>query len=132
MRIAYIAADPGVPVLGTKGCSIHVQEVLRAMVKRDVQIDLFATSLSRDKTQEASADPQARLAQFPGLEQIRLHPLPAAPRGDLAFREQQCLAANGPLRFALQAQGGFSLIYERYSLWSFAGMEYACSNGTPG
>jgi hypothetical protein len=30
MRIAYICADPGIPVFGQKGCSIHVQEVIRA------------------------------------------------------------------------------------------------------
>ena len=32
MRIAYICADPGVPVCGCKGASIHVQEVIRALV----------------------------------------------------------------------------------------------------
>lgn len=32
MRIAYICADPGIPVFGQKGCSIHVQEVIRALL----------------------------------------------------------------------------------------------------
>ena len=27
MRIAYICADPGVPVFGTKGSTLHVQEI---------------------------------------------------------------------------------------------------------
>ena len=62
----------------------------------------------------------------------QLHPLPAAPKGDLAVREQQCLAANAGLCSALKNQGPFSLVYERYSLWSFAGMEYAQATGTPG
>src|SRR6266700_241778 len=31
MRIAYVCADPGVPVFGRKGCSVHVQEMLRAL-----------------------------------------------------------------------------------------------------
>ena len=31
MRLAYICMDSGVPVLGRKGCSIHVQEVVRAL-----------------------------------------------------------------------------------------------------
>ena len=30
MRIAYVCADRGVPVFGRKGCSIHVQEMIRA------------------------------------------------------------------------------------------------------
>ena len=31
MRLAYVCGDPGVPVWGTKGCSVHVQEVIRAL-----------------------------------------------------------------------------------------------------
>jgi len=29
-RVAYLCADPGVPVFGTKGSSVHVQEIVRA------------------------------------------------------------------------------------------------------
>ena len=118
MRIAYITADPGVPVFGRKGCSIHVQEVLRSMIKRGAQIDLFAAN--------CSGVPPADLAA------VHLHPLMLPPKGDLAFREQKCLAANEPLRAALESEGPFSCVYERYSLWSFAGMEYARATGTPG
>jgi len=119
MRIAYITADPGVPVFGRKGCSIHVQEVLRAMARQRGEIDLFASN--------CSGGDSAR--KVPG---VHLHPLAAAPKGDLAVREQQCLAANAGLCSALKNQGPFSLVYERYSLWSFAGMEYAQATGTPG
>lgn len=31
MRIAYICMDPGIPVFGTKGASVHIQEVIREM-----------------------------------------------------------------------------------------------------
>lgn len=31
MRVAYICADPGIPVFGTKGASVHVQEVIKSM-----------------------------------------------------------------------------------------------------
>ncbi len=44
-RIAYVSADPGVPVFGNKGCSVHVQEVVRAMVATGAQVDLFAVRL---------------------------------------------------------------------------------------
>jgi glycosyltransferase involved in cell wall biosynthesis len=118
MRIAYITADPGVPVFGSKGCSIHVQEVLRALAGRGAEMELFATN--------CAGEPPA------GLGQIRLHPLSPAPKGDLASREQKCLLANEPLRAALEREGPFSLVYERHSLWSFAAMEYARASGTPG
>ena len=118
MRIAYITADPGVPVFGRKGCSIHVQEVLRALAARGAEIELFATNCAGEKPA--------------GLGDIHLHPLPPAPKGDLASREQKCLLANEPLRAALEREGPFSLVYERHSLWSFAAMEFARESGTPG
>jgi len=118
MRIAYITADPGVPVFGSKGCSIHVQEVLRALAGRGAEIELFATNCAGEPP--------------PGLGTVRLHPLPPAPKGDLASREQKCLQANEPLRTTLEREGPFSFIYERHSLWSFAAMEYARASGTPG
>jgi glycosyltransferase involved in cell wall biosynthesis len=118
MRIAYITADPGVPVFGRKGCSIHVQEVLGAMARRGAQIDLFASNCEG--------------AVLEGGASFRLLPLPSPPKGELTLREQKCLMANAALRAALECAGPFSLVYERYSLWSFAGMEYARQRNTPG
>src|SRR5258706_5023774 len=125
MQVAYISADAGVPVFGRKGCSIHVQELLSSLAKRGVQIDLFATSCEGDRP--------------PGLETVQLRPLPRPPKGDLAWREQLSLAANDDLRAALEKATGdgpqrsrFALVYERYSLWSHAGMEYARAVGVPG
>src|SRR5436190_12362277 len=100
MRIAYDTADPGVPIFGKKGCSIHVQEVLRALVKRGAHVDLFATNCTRGRNGSASSDDSANAASGYaacsrlGLTNVRLHPLPASPKGDLALREQQCLASN--------------------------------------
>lgn len=118
MRIAYICADPGVPAFGTKGSSIHVQEVVRGFLRHGAQVDLFATRLDGD----VPAD----------LRDVQLHWLPALPKGDLALREQASLGANRNLSAALEREGPFDLVYERYSLWSFAGMEYACSRNLRG
>ncbi len=121
MRIAYVSADTGVPIFGRKGCSIHAQEVLRAMKKCAVEIDLFALRLD--------GQPPA------GLETVAVHHLPALPKGDRAAREQAALAANGELRSALEKaarEAPFDLIYERYSLWSCAAMEFARDLGIPG
>src|SRR5262245_57157890 len=132
MRIAYITADPGVPVFGQKGCSIHVQEVLRALNKRGAQTDLFATNCSRGRENAppdgrenpASRDGCHEVHERLGVSNVRLHRLPPAPKGDLASREQKCLAANEEIRALVGSEGRFDLVYERYSLWSFAGMEY--------
>lgn len=118
MRIAYICADPGVPVFGRKGCSIHVQEVVRGMRKRAARVELFAARLGGDPP--------------PGLESVPIHRLPRPSGPELARREQSCLEANRNLRTRLDRLGSFDLVYERYSLWSFAGMEYAQSARVPG
>ena len=118
MHIAYVSADRGVPVFGRKGCSIHTQEVLRALVRKGVRVDLFATNVEGDRS--------------PGLEPVTLHPLPRPPKGEPAAREQASLASNPNLRAALEQAGPFDFVYERYSLWSFAAMEYAREKGIPG
>lgn len=117
MHIAYICADPGVPVFGRKGSSVHVQELLRAFLAHGATIDLFATRFDG----EAPAD----------LTTVRCHALPNLPKGDPAVREQAALAANDVLRQAMALNGPYDLVYERYSLWSEAGLAYACAVGIP-
>jgi glycosyltransferase involved in cell wall biosynthesis len=117
-HLAYVSADRGVPVFGRKGCSIHTQEVLRALIRKSVRVDLFATNVEGDRP--------------PGLEPVRLHPLPRPPKGEPAARERASLASNPNLRAALEQAGPYDFVYERYSLWSFAAMEYAQEKGIPG
>ncbi len=117
MRIAYICADPGIPVFGHKGCSIHVQEVVRALGHRGATVELFALRWG--------GEPAADLAG------VTRHPLPAVPKGDRARREQAALAINGGLRAALERAAPFDLVYERYSLWSYSALEFAQSQGIP-
>src|SRR5262249_35131066 len=118
MRIAYVCMDRGVPVFGRKGCSIHVQEVVRAFGRLGHRVELF--------TARPEGEPP------PGLEGVPVHGLPAAPAADPAARERADLAANDLLRAALRGAGPFDLVYERYSLWGFAGMEHARAEGVPG
>src|SRR5206468_3177193 len=42
------------------------------------------------------------------------------------------LALNGDLHATLERAGPFDLVYERYSLWSFAAMEYGLTSRVPG
>ena len=117
MRIAYVSADLGVPIFGRKGCSIHVQEVVRALKNRGAEVEVFSAN--------AGGTPPL------GLDDLRVHSLPRPPKGDLAAREQAALAVNGELRAALAREPPYDLVYERYSLWSFAAMESARAANTP-
>ena len=104
MRIAYVCADAGIPVFGWKGSSLHVQEFIRALVKRGDCVELFATRVEGERPAD--------------LERVGVHPLPALPTNGRAVREQAALAANADLRAALEREAPFDLVYERYSLRS--------------
>jgi glycosyltransferase involved in cell wall biosynthesis len=110
--------DSGVPVLGRKGCSIHVQEVIRALGRAGIEVDLFASRTE---------------GEYPtGWHHVRLHEVPIVAAGGRAERERAGLAANNHLTAALEYEGRFDLVYERYSLWSYAGMEFARACDVPG
>lgn len=119
MRIAYVNADPGVPVFGTKGSSLHVREVIDGFMRAGATVHLFA---SRTK------------AQIPaGWKKVHWRLLPELAFAPRAQREQAALWANSDLRHELEScQAQFDLVYERYSLWSFAAMEYARERGIAG
>jgi len=117
MRVAYVCADPGVPVFGRKGSSVHVQSVLGALLRRGASVELLACRVD--------GEPPAALAD------VRVHELPRAPKGDPAARERAMLAANRALAGALESLGRLDLVYERCSLWSNAALDHARLAGIP-
>src|SRR5699024_11731979 len=78
MRIAYDLLDPGTGVFGTKGASVHVQEVIRALRADGNEVTVFCT--------RSNDDVPADLADL----DVRRHRL---PRGTGAEREQAVAAA---------------------------------------
>jgi glycosyltransferase involved in cell wall biosynthesis len=115
-RVAYLCADGGVPVFGRKGCSIHVQEVISAMLARGAVVDLFANRFDGDA-------PRA-------LRAVRAHALPRTEGDDLETRERVAYLANRHTRSLVAAHGPYDFVYERYSLWSYAAIEDAAARGS--
>ena len=118
MRIAYVCADPGVPAFGRKGCSVHVQEMLRALQGHGASVDLFAARVDE--------------APLSGLESLQIHHLTPLGDGDPSSHAAAIAALNDELAALLDRAGPYDLVYERYSLWSLAGMEHAATAGVPG
>ncbi|AUS99032.1 glycosyl transferase family 1 [Nostoc sp. CENA543] len=118
MRVAYVCADAGIPVFGQKGCSIHVQEVMRGLKGQGVRVDLFATRLGGKLPTD--------------LSDVVVHQLPPVPKLERGMREQVALGMNPDLRLSLEKSAPFDLVYERYSLWSYGAMELAQDMGVPG
>ncbi len=117
MRIAYVCADPGVPVFGRKGCSIHVQEVVRAFTRLGHQVTLFARRWGGEPAEDLAGVGCVGLAKV------------SVAGGE---REAELAAANRALPELLAAHGPFDLVYERYALWSSAALRWANRSGLPG
>ncbi|WP_314193965.1 glycosyltransferase family 4 protein [uncultured Arthrobacter sp.] len=102
MRVAYVCADPGVPVFGTKGSSVHVQEIVRAWLRAGADVTVYCT--------RAGTDRPADLAGLPVVE------IPAH-RADGEERERATGEAAAGLAEAV-IRDGCEVVYERYSLFS--------------
>ncbi len=106
MRIAYLLLDPGIGVFGTKGASVHVQEMIRAMRAAGQEVTVFCTRLD-DHVPDDLAD----------LD-VRHVPLPRTT----GAAERETAIATASRRIARDvAADGFDCVYERYSLFSTAG-----------
>ena len=111
MRIAYVCADPGVPVFGAKGASVHVQGVLGALLRAGADVELFAARIGGDVPA--------------GLRDVVLHDVGRPAAGDPRAREIALARANDGFRERILAAGPFELVYERHALFAWAGMEAA-------
>ncbi len=49
MRIAYLCADPGIPVRGHKGASVHLRSLASALHRRGHEVLLAATAIEGDE-----------------------------------------------------------------------------------
>ncbi|MEM7312451.1 MAG: glycosyltransferase family 4 protein [Planctomycetota bacterium] len=115
MRVAYVSSDPGVSVLGTKGCSIHVQSVIREFLRRGFEVDLYARRLGD--------------VQSIDLKGIRVFKLERPEKTmDGATREQALKLLDRQTRILLEKNGPYDLVYERHSLWSSSAMQYAADH----
>ncbi|HVT44368.1 MAG TPA: glycosyltransferase family 4 protein [Thermoanaerobaculia bacterium] len=117
MRIAYVSADPGVPIFGSKGNSVHVQEMVRSFRLMGAEVHIISPAVGGEPSDD--------------LRDLHLHRLPKVPKGDLAERERGLYALNDDLAGILESAPRFDLLYERYSLWSHAALELARRNGIP-
>lgn len=115
MRIAYVCADPGVPVFGSKGCSIHVQEMVRAMLDRGAEVDLFVARTGGDPPSD--------------LRSCVVQELTIPKSFDTREREVEQVLWNQRIVRALDRAGDYDLVYERHSIWCANAMSWAKQKG---
>ncbi|MFD1845156.1 glycosyltransferase family 4 protein [Arthrobacter flavus] len=116
MRVAYLCLDPGVPVFGSKGASVHVQEIIRSWRARGADVTIYCT--------RPGSDIPADLADVP----VVVQPI---PQGNGVERERAQAAAATALADRVIADGA-TVVYERYSLFSDALARVTSALNIPG
>lgn len=101
MRIFFVCADPGIPLDGSKGASVHLRSLVRALDHAGHEVTLFAVGPIGE--------------QLPGD-----FPLPARRIHRARLLIQEARSAGAP-----------DLIYERYSLGHQEGLRAARTLGVP-
>ena len=119
MRVLYLTADPGVPVHGGKGASVHVRAMVRALAELGHEIVVASPRL--EAGEEALA-PTARGVEIPA---VRPRSLETEELVRAAIETQAAAVLE------LAQQSGAEAIYERYSLTSCAGARTARALGLP-
>ncbi|MBM3335748.1 glycosyltransferase, partial [Candidatus Sumerlaeota bacterium] len=118
MKIFYLCADHGIPILGRKGCSTHVRETCRSL--QEAGHEVFVATPLRGSDVE----------HYRGLDIVEVPPLKARWLGsDLRY-----LLYNRRLLRALPAildKHRPDVMYERYSLYGTTGMYIARRYGLP-
>lgn len=120
MRVVYVCTDPGVPVFGRKGSSVHVQAVLRALVRRGAEVHLLATRLG-------GAPP-------PDLAEVQVHELAVQRSSDPPHLELAIQRADADVATVLDRlndEGPIALVYERYALWGRTATTWAHEYAVP-
>ena len=116
MRIAYVTVDPGIPVFGTKGASVHIQEVVRELIRRGHDVTVHTTRAGRDIPDDLA-----------GLKVIETR----IEADDPAARERAQQEVSARIAARIIADGA-DLVYERYSLFSTALAEVTDVTGAAG
>lgn len=129
MRIAYISADRGVPVVGRSGSSTHVREIVRAFLDRGLDVTMLTACPPEVSARSALPCPTVDLAADPILQDLRMRAaeeLRVSGHAALRASEIYSLLLNQTLLQELtRLRGTIDVIYERQSLWSFAGLQFA-------
>ena len=131
MRIAYISSDRGIPVNGTKGASIHVRGMAQALAQRGHEVQILT----------ARTDGEAPPGFLPHIIDFGFDRMLKQLRRDIRLNgsesignEAYSLLLNTALAQALAGldeRWGIDAIYERYSLWSWSGLQFARDRNLP-
>jgi glycosyltransferase involved in cell wall biosynthesis len=112
MRLLFLSADPGVPVLGHKGASIHVRELICALAALGAEVHVASPRIGWEGD---ALEAPVSMHEIPGVLVKRRTQTEIVAAAD---SQAQALAE-------LAARHEADAIYERFSLFSAAGVRVA-------
>jgi glycosyltransferase involved in cell wall biosynthesis len=117
MRLLVLSCDPGIPVLGHKGASVHVRELSSALARLGADVTIASPR----------TEPMGDVLDAP----VELARIPSIP--SKASEAELHAALETQRREIVEVARGFSAdaIYERYSLFGGAGLAAADQLGIP-
>jgi glycosyltransferase involved in cell wall biosynthesis len=117
MRLLVLSSDPGIPVLGHKGASVHLRELASALSQLGAQVCIASPR----------TEPMGEVVDAT----IELMPIPPIPSTGSEADLRAALETHGEAVANVARSFGADAIYERYSLFGGAGVEAAVALGIP-
>lgn len=136
LHIAYVCGDRGVPIGGDKGASAHVAAMVRAFAAQGAEVEILGARV-RDGFQTAELPAQvtdvgAQKASRRFRQDLFAGDSSAADRVNAT--ESWGMTLNNVFTRSLERlhkSWRIDAIYERYSLWTYAGVAFAQQAGIP-
>ncbi len=119
MRLLYLSTDPGVPVLGHKGASVHVRAIVAAVAAAGADVLVASPRVAFE------GEPLEAPATLVEIVPV----LPKAFADERSLRDAVERQADDVL--ALAADLAVDAVYERFALFSVAGVRAASALGIP-
>src|SRR5207247_4557317 len=94
MRLLYVSADPGIPVLGHKGASVHVRELVTALSAEGARVALASPRVAPEGDR---LDAPVDLIEFEPVV-AREHPSAASLRDAIESQADQVMRLARQLR----------------------------------
>jgi len=112
MKIAYLCEDSQIPITGIKGASIHIREVINALIKLNHEVFVITTNKGAENHEN---DQYAIHEVLPFTSKKLGADLRMTFTSSKLYKKAKSLFNNAKL----------DLIYERYELYGSAGMKLA-------
>lgn len=124
LSILYLCADSGIPFRGTKGGSIHMREIVSCFALKNCDVTVIAREASDDLAENAGYSAH----NLPAAKAESIKPFLSDLFGEDRLKSEfEDFLSNPEIENLLEkvySQNRFDIVYERYSLFSTAGLRF--------